>query len=72
VGQAGRPLRPKADVDPGLGMAVGMSLMGMVGNVWQFFALRLLIGFLGASGMRKSELFRTQKEQKSVPHYLKV
>ena len=22
-----------------LGMAVGMSLMGMVGNVWQFFAL---------------------------------
>ena len=39
-----------------LGMAVGMSLMGMVGNVWQFFALRLLIGFLGgyASGMRKS------------------
>jgi MFS family permease len=35
-----------------LGMAVGMSLMGMVGNVWQFFGLRLLVGFLGgyASG----------------------
>jgi MFS family permease len=43
-----------------LGMAIGMSLMGMVGNVWQFFALRLLIGFLGGYASGSMVLVATQ------------
>jgi MFS family permease len=43
-----------------LGMAVGMSLMGMVGNVWQFFGLRLFIGFLGGYAAGAMVLVATQ------------
>ena len=43
-----------------LGMAVGMSLMGMVGNVWQFFGLRLLVGFLGGYASSAMVLVATQ------------
>jgi MFS family permease len=43
-----------------LGMAVGMSLMGMVGNVWQFFGLRLFIGLLGGYASGSMILVATQ------------
>jgi len=43
-----------------LGMAVGMSLMGMVGNVWQFFGLRLLVGFLGGYASSAMVLVATE------------
>ena len=43
-----------------LGMAAGMSLMGMVGNLWQFFGLRLLVGFLGGYASSSMVLVATQ------------
>jgi MFS family permease len=43
-----------------LGMALGMSLTGMVGNVWQLLGLRLLIGFLGGYASGSTVLVATQ------------
>lgn len=47
-----------------LGMAAGMSLMGMVGDLWQFFALRLLVGFLGGYASSSMVLVATQSPKK--------
>lgn len=43
-----------------LGMAAAMSVMGLVGNVWQLFGLRLLIGFLGGYSSGSTVLVATQ------------
>lgn len=43
-----------------LGMAVAMSLMGLVQNVWQLLALRLLIGLLGGYSSGSNVLVATQ------------
>jgi MFS family permease len=43
-----------------LGMAIGMSLMGLVGNVWQFFGLRLFVGLLGGYASGSMILVATQ------------
>ncbi len=43
-----------------LGMAVAMSLMGLVQNVWQLFALRMLIGFLGGYSSGSTVLVATE------------
>jgi MFS family permease len=43
-----------------LGMAIGMSLTGMVGDVWQFFVLRLLLGLLGGYASGSMVLVATQ------------
>jgi MFS family permease len=43
-----------------LGMAIAMSLMGMVENVWQLVALRLLVGFAGGYSSGSMILVATQ------------
>ncbi len=43
-----------------LGMAVGMSLVGLVGNVWQLVAVRALIGLLGGYASGSTVLVATQ------------
>lgn len=49
-----------------LGMAIGMSLMGMVGNVWQFLGLRLFIGLLGGYASTAMVLVATQSPKKRL------
>ncbi len=43
-----------------LGMAVAMPLIGMAGDVWQLFWLRLLVGFLGGYSSGSMTLVATQ------------
>lgn len=43
-----------------LGMAVAMSLMGLVQNIWQLVALRLLVGLLGGYSSGSNVLVATQ------------
>ncbi len=43
-----------------LGMAVAMSVMGLVGNVWQLFGLRLVTGLLGGYASGSTVLVATQ------------
>ncbi|MDB5563510.1 MAG: transporter [Tardiphaga sp.] len=43
-----------------LGMAIGMSLMGFVDNIWQLFGLRLLVGLVGGYASGSMILVATQ------------
>jgi MFS family permease len=43
-----------------LGMAIGMSLMGLVDNIWQLFGLRLLVGLVGGYASGSMVLIATQ------------
>ena len=49
-----------------LGMAIVMSLIGMVHDVWQLFWLRLLVGFLGGYSSGSMTLVATQTPKAQV------